>query len=83
MMLLNFDVFVYILLALLSGILLGCEIMRRHYYSKIIGNLRVDQSITDDNPYLFLEVTKGSVESIRKDKYVMLRVKDENYISQE
>lgn len=44
-----------------------------------VGNLRVDQSIPEDGPYLFLELTE-SVSTILKKKFVVLKVRAEDFI---
>ena len=49
---------------------------------KTVGSLRVDQSDPDSGPYLFLEVSQGGMEKIRKQKYVTMKVNLESYISQ-
>lgn len=44
-----------------------------------VGNLRVDQSIPEDGPYLFLELTEN-VSTILKKKFVVLKVRAEDFI---
>lgn len=46
-----------------------------------IGTLRVDQSDPEDEPYMFLELSKN-MGDITNRKYVLLDVRHENYISQ-
>ena len=48
---------------------------------KLIGTLRVDNSIPEDGPQLFLELEKD-IQTIKKHDYVTLRVNLSNYISQ-
>ena len=43
------------------------------------GNLRIDQSIPEEDPYLFLELTK-SVSTILHKKFVILKVRAEDFI---
>ena len=74
------DLIIYSVVVLLLGVMIGCVAMKRYFYSKNIGNLRVDRSIEDDSPYLFLEITRGNVDKIRQDKIVLLKVLNENYI---
>ena len=50
--------------------------------SRVIGHLRVDNSDPDDGPYLFLELFKR-IPNLCAKKYVMLKVKVENFISHE
>ena len=73
---------IYICTALLVGIVFGSQIMRRFYQTKAIGSLRVDRSIPDEKPYLFLEIGRGNIERLAKEEFVVLKVKNENYITQ-
>ena len=72
------------IIALAAGILIGIfvgMVWRGTYLkSHAIGALRVDHS-DPDGAYLFLEL-KGDPSYIEKEKYVMLKVKVENFISQ-
>lgn len=43
------------------------------------GHLRVDRSDPYDGPYLFLELHK-SVEDTTKNNYVLLRIKEEDFV---
>ena len=70
----------FAILMILIGFGIGAAVMKRYFYSKNIGNLRVDRSIENDSPYLFLEVTKGNVDKISQDQFVLLKVLNENYI---
>lgn len=54
---------------------------RRRKNNKLIGTLRLDTS--DDTPYLFLELEEGGMDKIKKNKFVVLKVSLENYISRE
>lgn len=73
---------IYICAALLVGIVFGSQIMRRFYQTKAIGSLRVDRSIPDEKPYLFLEIGRGNIERLAKEEFVVLKVKNENYLTQ-
>lgn len=55
-------------------------ILKRRQHS--IGTIRVDRSIPDEEPYLFLELNSG-VGEIMRNRQVLLDVKVENYISQD
>ena len=46
-----------------------------------VGDLRIDRS-DPDGPYLFLELKKG-VEAFKHDDYVILKVNESNYITQD
>lgn len=62
------------------GSILTYVILKRRQHS--IGTIRVDRSIPDEDPYLFLELKSG-VGEIMRSKRVILDVKVENYISQD
>lgn len=47
-----------------------------------VGALRVDRSIPDEEPMIFLEIYRG-VGDITQRKRVALDVKNENYLSQD
>lgn len=68
-------------LMLLAGILVGfifaCAWSTRNH----VGTLRIDRSDPDDQAYMFLELTEHP-EVVSRKKYVMLKVSNENYISQ-
>lgn len=61
-----------------SAIIFTCVIRRKPVE---IGDLRIDRS-DPDGPYLFLELKQG-IEAFKHDDYVVLRVNDSNYISQD
>ena len=64
------------------GIFIGVERMRKSIRSQSIGYLRIDRSEPDEPPRPFLEITSGTIETISQKPIVMLRVVNENYISQ-
>lgn len=63
------------------GILIGTERMRKAIEDSSVGHLRIDRSEPDEPPKPFLEVTRGSIETIAKKDFVMLKVINESYIS--
>lgn len=69
-----------ITIALVVGLLLGIIGATTLLRLKSNGYLRIDRSIPEDGPRLFLELTE-SVESITKKKYVTIAIKNENYLS--
>lgn len=73
---------IYVCTALLVGIVFGSQIMRCFYQTKAIGSLRVDRSIPDEKPYLFLEIGRGNIEQLAKEEFVVLKVKNESYLTQ-
>lgn len=69
--------FLWFLLGAIVGYILACVVTA---YRSTVGNLRVDRSIPDEEPYIFLELNKG-VGDITRRKHVTLVVKNENYLS--
>lgn len=69
-----------ITIAILLGLLLGIIGTTALLHLRSNGYLRIDRSIPEDGPQLFLELTE-SVESISKRKYVTIAIKNENYLS--
>lgn len=74
-----------IVIGILIGGFIGCIITRNAMLKKsaesFVGTLRVDTSDPDDNPYMFLELSKN-VKDVTNKKSVVLKVSTENYISQ-
>ena len=74
-----------IVIGVLVGGFIGCIITRNAMIKKslesFVGTLRVDTSDPDDNPYMFLELSKD-VNAVTSKKSVMLKVSTENFISQ-
>lgn len=62
------------------GLIIGVIIGLLFLSSTKTGTLRVDQSDSEGETYLFLELDKPMNKSISK-KYVVFKVKRENYIS--
>ena len=74
-----------IVIGVIAGSIAGCVITRNAMLKKtsesFVGTLRVDTSDPDDQPYMFLELSKN-VGDITSKKSVLLKVSTENYISQ-
>lgn len=68
-----------IVIGIIVGIIIGGFITCLIFGAFGVGNLRVDHSIPEDGPYLFLELTK-SVSTILKKKFVVLKVRAEDFI---
>lgn len=65
----------------LAGMLVGIIITAIYIAcSHLVGTLRIDRSNLDDQPYMFLELSKG-VKSILSKKYVILTVNFKNFVS--
>ena len=63
------------------GVSLGVSITSIILRSHFIGDLRIDNSDPEDGPYIFLELSK-QIGDISSKKYVVLKVKLENFIPQ-
>ena len=64
------------------GLLIGIVVMDVISRIDSIGTLRVDDSIPDEGPYLFLELSKD-INQVRRKKYVTLKVDIDSYIPHE
>lgn len=67
-------------LVFLAGFFFGVSVVVLIYRAYYVGTLRIDRSDPTEAPYMFLELDKG-VGDISRKKNVILRVKNENYIS--
>lgn len=68
--------------AMMIGVLIGFGIGKAKFRQYPIGDLRVDQSDPDSPPHLFLELDTN-VPTVMAKKFVMLRVKVEDFIPHE
>ena len=64
------------------GLFIGVDRMRKSVEESSVGHLRIDRSEPDEQPRPFLEVKGSSIESISRKEFVVLKVINENYISQ-
>ena len=69
----------YIVCAVI-GVLCGFIFAMLFHRSKEIGTLRLDRSIPDEPPYLFLELDPDGMSRISRHKTVTLRVRTDNYL---
>ena len=69
-------------LLILLGFVVGIVSFLVYVIVRSVGTLRVDQSDPTEQPYLFLELDKP-VETVINKKYVIFRVSQKNFISQE
>lgn len=67
---------------IIVGILISGIFVWRLSCSRNIGDLRLDSSDPDSLPYLFLEIHRNKRHLIKSGKYVITRVKEEDYIPQ-
>lgn len=68
-----------VVIGIAIGIIIGSVVTCLVFGAFSVGSLRVDQSIPEDDPYLFLELTKN-VSTILKKKFVVLKVRAEDFI---
>lgn len=68
-------------LIFIVGFFVGMGVVLIAYRTYYVGTLRIDRSDPNEPPYMFLELDKG-VGDISRKKNVILKVKNENYISQ-
>ena len=72
----------WIVLALIGGILVGVAASAVYFRARTIGLLRVDRSDPSEPPYLLLEVEKNP-DALQHGRLVVLRIRKENLISHE
>ena len=70
-----------ILVGVLIGIWIGMERMRKAIETRSLGWLRIDRSEPDEPARPFLELKGASIETISREKFVILEVVNENYLS--
>lgn len=71
----------YLIIGLLCGLLIAFIAVIFYLKRLKVGQLRVDHSIPEDPPLIFLELVYP-VEYVIRKKTVVLKVKRENFISQ-
>ncbi len=71
-----------LVIGLVIGLIVGALLSRFIFCDTVVGSLRVDESDPDSGPYLFLELDRSYADSIYKNRYIRLRVKLKNHISQ-
>lgn len=70
------EIVIYFCAGIVAGVVLHIAISR----IRSVGTLCVDNSDPDDDPYLFLELSKD-IGFIKRKKYVVLKANLKNYIS--
>lgn len=70
-----------LIMVFILGLMIGYVSKKFVDNIETVGNLRIDNSDPDDGPYLFLEL-ETNPESIKRKKYITLKVVAKNYISQ-
>lgn len=71
----------YEILLVIAGIALGYLLAAVIRYEEPVGAIRIDSSDPDDGPYLFLEL-ETSIEELKKQPSVRVRIDTKSYISQ-
>jgi hypothetical protein len=72
-----------VLVGIAIGIFIGVDRMKTGIEDCSVGHLRIDRSEPDEAPRPFLEITTGSIESIARKEYIVLKVINENYLSRD
>lgn len=68
----------------LIGIFIGTNRMGKAIEQGSVGDLRIDRSVPDEPPRPCLEIYKGNtIESISKQKFVILKILNEDYLSRD
>lgn len=75
------SLFVGVVIGVVIGIFIGTDRMRKAIETMSAGNLRIDRSIPDEPPSPYLEVDSSNIENIAQQKYIMLKVVNESYLS--
>lgn len=71
---------VFTIIAFLAGFFCGFAVSCiKSSRKEPVGDLRIDTSDPDDNPYLFLELSKD-LNFVRRKKYITLKVNTISYI---
>ena len=71
---------VFTIIAFLVGFSCGFAVSCiKSSHKEPVGDLRIDTSDPDDNPYLFLELSKD-LNFVRRKKYITLKVNTISYI---
>lgn len=67
---------------LIVGFIAGVIVTVLSYSRHTIGNLRIDHSIPEEPPYTFMELSRDkNIDYISRQKFVVLNVKVENFIT--
>lgn len=76
----------YIWIVLITGVFIGAVAALLIFLVIIggwyIGDLREDRSDDPEKPYYFMEISNGASWRIRKNKFVLLKIRRENYLNQ-
>lgn len=70
-----------VLVGVVVGIWIGMERMRKAIETRSLGWLRIDRSEPDEPPRPFLELRGASIETVAQEKFVILEVVNDNYLS--
>ena len=68
-----------IVISIIIGIIIGPVASCMIFGAFSVASLRIDHSIPEDEPYMFLELTRN-VRTILKKKFVVLKVRAEDFI---
>lgn len=78
---------VYVLVGVIcfiAGFIFAVKLKDSLNAKRFIGDLRIDHSIPEEDPYLFLEIYKGiDIDTISEKDFIILKVNKRDYISHE
>ena len=73
-------------LGAITGIFIASAVWGFVYLAVIgkwyVGDLREDRSSGDERPLYFMEIAQGGYRHMQSNKFVLLRIKRENYIKE-
>lgn len=70
-------------LGFLAGIFTTMGRMRKAIEKQSVGHLRIDRSEPNEPPRPFLELRGATIETVAQEKFVILKVINENYLSRD
>jgi hypothetical protein len=78
------EVLIGVVIGVVIGFAIGFVVACMSVLSLKVGVLQIDRSDPSEPPYPFLRISRdNSIEQLSQRKYVLLEVKNENFISQE
>ena len=73
------DIIIAVVIGFIFGLFVAVFVAAAILGTWFIGSLNEDRSIPDE-PYYFMEISRGGADKMRKNKHVLLKVKRENYV---
>lgn len=67
-------------LGVFIGVFMGVDRMKKGVEERSVGYLRIDRSEPDEPPKAFLELAELSIDAISRKDYIILKVRNEDYL---